>query len=65
MDVTENSNDTPKVCTYTLSSILHNENVSAIMTSSTTQKEIESELFPMSPELIAKEQTDDTQIQKL
>jgi hypothetical protein len=65
MDVTENSNDTPKVCAYTLSSILHNENVSAIMTSFTTQKEIDSELFPMLPELITKEQKGDPQIQKL
>jgi Integrase zinc binding domain len=47
-----------------LSSIFHNENVSAVMTSFTTQKEIESELFWMSPELIAKQKSDH-QIQKL
>jgi RNase H-like domain found in reverse transcriptase len=36
MDATENSADTPKVCAFTLSSILHNENVSARTTSFTT-----------------------------
>jgi RNase H-like domain found in reverse transcriptase/Integrase zinc binding domain len=64
-DATDNSTDTPKVCTYTLSFILHNENASTVTTSFTTQKEIESELFPMLLELITKEQKDDTQIQKL
>jgi Integrase zinc binding domain len=65
MDVTENSTDKPKVCAYTLSSILHNENVSAVTTSFSTQKEKDSELFPMLLELIAKEQKGDPQIQKL
>jgi RNase H-like domain found in reverse transcriptase len=64
------STDTPRnVCAYTLSNILHDENISTVAfnaaTTFATKKDMDTEIFPMSPELIAKEQKGDQQIQKL
>jgi hypothetical protein len=54
------STDTPRnVCAYTLSNILHDENVSTVAFNAAitfaTQKDMDTEMFPMSLELIAKE----------
>jgi hypothetical protein len=61
------STDTPRnVCAYTLSNILHDENVSTVAfnaaTTFATQKDMDTEMFPMSRELIAKEQKGNQQI---
>jgi RNase H-like domain found in reverse transcriptase len=64
------STDTPRnVCAYTLSNILYDENVSTVAFNAAitfaTQKDMDTEMFPMSLELIAKEQKGNQQIQKL
>jgi Integrase zinc binding domain len=58
------STDTPRnICAYTLSNLLQNENVNTVAsnaaTTFATQKDMDTELFPMSPELITKEQKGD------
>jgi hypothetical protein len=64
------STDTPRnICAYTLSNLLQNENVNTVAsnaaTTFATQKDMDTELFPMLPELIAKEQKGDQHIEKI
>jgi RNase H-like domain found in reverse transcriptase len=64
------STDTPRnVCAYTISNLLLNENISTIAsnaaTTFATQKDMDTELFPMLLELIAKEQKGNQYIQKI